>query len=48
MLVVGVSGLVLAVVHPDPFLFAVGIFSLWIGFEGGLPPFSVQAILGIV
>jgi uncharacterized membrane protein len=34
MLVVGVSALVLAVVHPNPFLFAVGIFSLYLVFTG--------------
>ena len=34
MLVVGVSALVLAVVHPNPFLFAVGVFSLYLVFTG--------------
>jgi uncharacterized membrane protein len=34
MLVVGLSALVLAVVHPNPFLFAVGIFSLYLVFTG--------------
>jgi len=34
MLVVGVSALVLAVMHPNPFLFAVGVFSLYLVFTG--------------
>ncbi len=34
MLVVGLSALVLAVVHPNPFLFAVGVFSLYLVFTG--------------
>src|SRR6056297_3653805 len=34
MLFVVVSALVLAVVHPNPFLFAVGVFSLYLVFTG--------------
>ncbi|MGY6633458.1 MAG: hypothetical protein ACXIU8_06885 [Alkalilacustris sp.] len=34
MLTVGSSALVLAVVPPDPFLFAVGVFSLYLVFTG--------------
>ena len=34
MAFVGVSALVLAVVHPNPFLFAVGVFSLYLVFTG--------------
>jgi uncharacterized membrane protein len=34
MLVVGLSALVLAVLHPNPFLFAVGLFSLYLVFTG--------------
>lgn len=34
MLFVGLSALVLAVVHPNPFLFAVGVFSLYLVFTG--------------
>jgi len=34
MFFVGVSALVLAVVHPNPFLFAVGVFSLYLVFTG--------------
>lgn len=34
MLFVGTSALALSVVHPDPFLFAVGIFSLYLVFTG--------------
>ncbi len=34
MLIVGVSALVLAVVHPNAFLFAVGVFSLYLVFTG--------------
>jgi uncharacterized membrane protein len=34
MLSVGLSALVLAVVHPNPFLFAVGVFSLYLVFTG--------------
>ncbi len=34
MLAVGLSALMLAVVHPNPFLFAVGVFSLYLVFTG--------------
>lgn len=34
MLITGLSALLLAVVEPDPFLFAVGIFSLYLVFTG--------------
>lgn len=34
MLCVGLSALVLAVIHPDAFLFAVGVFSLYLVFTG--------------
>lgn len=34
MLVTGLSALVLAVLHPNPFLFAVGVFSLYLVFAG--------------
>ena len=34
MAFVGISALVLAVVHPNPFLFAVGVFSLYLVFTG--------------
>lgn len=34
MLIVGTTALVLSVVHPDPFLFAVGVFSLYLVFTG--------------
>ncbi len=34
MLFVGLSALVLAVAHPNPFLFAVGVFSLYLVFTG--------------
>src|SRR6056297_513983 len=34
MAFVGVSALVLAVVHPNPFLLAVGVFSLYLVFTG--------------
>ena len=34
MLFVGLSALVLAVAHPNPFLFAVGLFSLYLVFTG--------------
>jgi uncharacterized membrane protein len=34
MAFVGLSALVLAVVHPNPFLFAVGVFSLYLVFTG--------------
>jgi len=34
MAFVGISALVLALVHPNPFLFAVGVFSLYLVFTG--------------
>ncbi|SER42669.1 hypothetical protein SAMN04490244_1016 [Tranquillimonas rosea] len=34
MAIVGISALVLALVHPNPFLFAVGVFSLYLVFTG--------------
>jgi len=34
MVFVGLSALVLSVVHPNPFLFAVGVFSLYLVFTG--------------
>ncbi|RDC68050.1 DUF2306 domain-containing protein [Rhodovulum sp. 12E13] len=34
MLFVGLSALVLAVAHPNPFLFAVGVFTLYLVFTG--------------
>ena len=34
MALVGLSALVLAVVHPSPFLFAVGVFTLYLVFTG--------------
>jgi len=34
MLIVGLSALTLAVAHPNPFLFAVGVFSLYLIFTG--------------
>ena len=34
MLFVGLSALVLAVADPNPFLFAVGVFSLYLVFTG--------------